>query len=169
MRFINQTTDYDCGPVAILNLMKWCKVRVGKKDLPEFKDLLGTTKPNGTKKRSMHRLLKELIDPDIATLKLIHHISYKRLKWAVVEEGASAILHYTFREKGNLEGHYVFIGTRMDCGLWIIANEHKSDLYYTDRHIQRRISMSKKYAVEWSSWGKTSPFCWLIIPKKEKK
>lgn len=166
MRFLSQTDSFSCGAIAIINLLKWCSIRVSKKHIPFYNNMLGAEPLFGTTKRSINRLLKHTLDNRIAKIKLINNVSFKQLKKAM-KEGACAIVHWTFLTKGISEGHYVFIGTRTNNGTWIIANEERGELFFDDKYIQKQIRTSKRLSSRAATWGKTSPFCWLIIPKEK--
>jgi hypothetical protein len=168
MRFLQQRDSYSCGPIAIINLFKWCGMRAGKKDIPLFRRMLGTNIPFGTKQGSMSRLLKHTIDRRIAKVKLVKHISFGELKKAM-KAGACAIAHWTYLIDGKYEGHYAFMAERTSSGTWVVANEVPGELFFSDKEIQKRIRTSKRLAPHWETLGRTSPFCWLITPKKGKQ
>ncbi len=179
MRYIRQPDPYSCGPVAIINLLKWLGVKgVGLRQLSAMKALLRTDKEFGTMKECMGGGVcsligaAQMIQEDNITLRELEHY---------LASGAGIILHYHFKDKeqgkSRYDGHYVFM-TRSNNKEFpvLIANEMfngpEEKYWPTDgaalvkrEHLKARLrARGRKNSVE-IYWMKSSPFCWVIYPE----
>lgn len=109
MRFIKQKDQYSCGPIAIMNALKWAGLHTTYKthfykikSLCKTTILWGTTPDNMTTTLLKHSKYLSFTTKSLVTLKEID----KHLN-----AGGAVILEYWFKDEGmNLyDGHYVFI------------------------------------------------------------
>ena len=103
-RYCKQQDQFSCGPVALLNAMKWAGKRVSYGDLPALRLACKCVPSTGTVASNLARASRQLIDSH--TIKHIHRPSLKLLNNHL--EIGSFILNYGFLYHGEPHGHYIF-------------------------------------------------------------
>lgn len=101
MRYICQHDDFNCGPIALMNLHKWQGLSATKKDLRRYTRLCKCTKSNGTTLRDFSKAIG----------KRSKKVTYSEFK-KMVDRGSVILLIRRFGK----DGHYWFcpgIGTRV--------------------------------------------------------
>lgn len=158
MRFIRQRDQYSCGPIAIINALKWAGAYLTyKSDFKKIKNLCKTTISWGTTPENISKVLSvysEHINFEVKALITLKIID-KHLK-----SGGSVILEYWFNEDGVYDGHYVFI-FRKDGHDFIAVNNMNGApaAQPCTRQMLKSMLRCKKYR------HTGSPSAWLIMQK----
>jgi hypothetical protein len=139
-RYVKQTDEFRCGPVAVINAVKWAGGNLTKKDLPRLTKMCECTFSNGTKVRNLQKALKRyekffritmLFDPPKA--RLDKHLL----------QGHAAIMDYTdFWDKEAFLGHYILIVEKKD-NYYTICNDRKYLLNHTNLVALQKIDQTK--------------------------
>lgn len=158
VRFLRQRDEYSCGPIAVLNALKWAGLSLTyKQNFKEIKELCKTTKSWGTTPSNITNVLSQYIEyicfevKELITLKDIEkHIKH----------GGALILEYWFKDDLEFDGHYVFI-LEKDEDSFIIANGMIGDLALStcSREELKNMLRCKKYRCT------GSPSAWLITTR----
>lgn len=155
IRFAKQRNTYSCGPVAIINALKWAGRNITYiKHFKKIKKLCYTTSEYGT-------------TPDGITNALEHYkkyISFERKELITLREidqhlseGGALILEYWFKECGNnYDGHYSFIFRMNEKDFIAVNNMNEITVKKCNRVSLRNILSCKKYR------HTGSPSAWLI-------
>ena len=107
-RYCKQRDNYSCGPVALLNLMKWAAQYpvTYKKSISVLQKACGTDQ-DGTHDMPMHiQLIKSQIHHNISVIK-VKNITLSTFKNHLIK-GGSAIVAYEER-LGTDEWHYALV------------------------------------------------------------
>ena len=107
MRYVKQKDQYSCGPIAIMNALKWAGLQTTYKThfhriRTLFKTTMswGTTIDNMTATLLKHGRYLSFTTKSLVTLKEIdRHLA----------QGGAVILKYWFKESAGYDGHYVFL------------------------------------------------------------
>jgi len=124
MAFIKQPDDFSCGPVAIVNVLKWLGRKVGHRYLPKLRTLCGTTKDGTIPYNFALTLIREVSDfgsvrkvkPSIRTLD--SHLS----------KGGIVVIGYNYSVGKSEDAHYVVCTKKSKRGYYTLVNEtsHRS-------------------------------------------
>ena len=118
MRFIRQRDDHSCGPVAIINALKWAGVPVTyRTHFRRIKRLCRTTQDWGTRREDMSKALARYglaLRYEVRSLVTLQEMEKHLLS------GSALILEYWFREGEKYDGHYVFIYHNDDHGFMVV-------------------------------------------------
>lgn len=107
MRYCLQPDNYTCGPVAIINLLKWLGVRATLKgDLAPMKELTWCTSEEGSEDTFIERLAKLYSSAHGCTFQKRKNPSIKTVR-NHLRKGGSIIWLYDVR--GEFVAHYTFI------------------------------------------------------------
>jgi hypothetical protein len=119
---VKQTDQFRCGPVAILNAIKWSGGQATKKkDLPRITSECCCTYPRGTPPTNLMAAIKKYRHHFKAT---IQYDPPKRKFDRHLENGNAAILDYFSRWDGEYCGHYILVlGKDKRC--YTICNDRK--------------------------------------------
>lgn len=107
MRFVKQKDQYSCGPIAIMNALKWAGLPATyRTHFHKIRSLCKTTMSWGT-------------TPDNMTMALLKHSKYLNFTTKSLvtlkeiekhlDAGGAVILEYWFKDEKDYDGHYVFI------------------------------------------------------------
>lgn len=108
MRYLKQQDDYSCGPIALMNILKWLGHRVLYKDLPKYKQLCYCD--DGTWAADLESAMCEYFEPvDIAP-------SITAMDKHLVSGGIV------------LFGYEYEIGKR-ECAHWVLCTEKRGNGY----------------------------------------
>lgn len=155
MRFIRQRDQYSCGPIAILNALKWTGISITyRSHFKKIKTLCKTTMNWGTTPENITKVLLDYSEhlnfeiKELVTLKSID----KHLK-----AGGALILEYWFNEDGIYDGHYVFIFQRDGHDFITVNNMNAAPAAQPcTRQMLKSMLRCKKYR------HTGSPSAWLI-------
>lgn len=107
VRYVKQKDHYSCGPIAIMNALKWAGLYTTyKTHFHKIRSLCKTTISWGTTPDNMsaallkHRKYLSFVTKSLVTLREIE----KHL-----DSGGAVILEYWFWDEMDYDGHYVFI------------------------------------------------------------
>lgn len=106
-RYVRQKDQFSCGPIAIMNALKWAGIRTTyKTHFREIRTLCKTTASWGTTPENMTATIRKycrclnFTTKSLVTLREIdEHLA----------SGGAVILEYWFRDEMDYDGHYVFI------------------------------------------------------------
>ena len=150
-RYIKQRDQYRCGPVAVINTLKFLGVSITYKSLPIIQELCKCANPHGTDRYDFENALKKLgvkferrVRP---TLKDIdRHIN----------KGGAILMDYYL---GYEDGHYALCIGRKDKENYLLVN---SDEGPTVAECHRTVY---KYMSEWCCLDQ-EPWCWFVFPEE---
>jgi len=132
MRYIRQPDEISCGPVAILNALKWAGLSVtSEHDLPKIRFACKTvnqhdpldTETAGTYDHDFDRTLRYVGAP-VFDVKRKNRFSFKSVKEHLLAGGAVCIGYWW--QEGTKEGAHFAIIERIEKGLWVTVNDHSS-------------------------------------------
>jgi len=121
-RWIKQRNSYSCGPVALMNLLKWLGQPVNyDKDYPEMFAKCKCNK-EGTQLRNFVKVLYEIEDIKI-TPRTVPNI------WVIDEalsQNRAVILKTAYKENYELEGHFFLITEKTEKSFFCVnlASKH---------------------------------------------
>jgi hypothetical protein len=117
-RFTKQLYKYDCGPAAIVNLMKFTGVKIPYKTSHEklFKSLK-VKETKGVLLPDFHKYLISRKIPKAKFKTMEVNVSYKTLE-NLLDKGYAAIL--AFSRGSNVSGHICLIVGYNKCGLEVV-------------------------------------------------
>lgn len=154
VRFLRQKDQYSCGPVAVINALKWAGLPLTyKSDFKEIKTRCKTTADWGT---TPHNISKVLSQYDELSFEIKQLITLKDIEEHLLSGGA-VILEYWFKDETLYDGHYVFIYER-EGNDFVVVN-HMSDgsaVQVCSRQNLKSMLRCKKYRYT------GSPSAWLI-------
>lgn len=150
IRYIKQRDDTSCGPVAIINVLKWlgCKVTYKYLDMARFlcKWYDGSTGESGTTDRGLRHAL------NILKIHAIHKSS-KSLKILDrhIEKGGIAIVEYVIPGCSIEKGWHFALCVGKENDSYIIVNDGKDRTlsYYKRDTILKIIRKYKNYCSYW--------------------
>ncbi len=119
MRFVKQRDNYSCGPIGVINALKWAGFPLSyQKHFRKIKKKCKTTRSWGT----LVDRISVALDWYVGQIEYEREqlVTYRRLL-RHLKQGGSAILEYWFKEdNGTWDGHYVFIF--MEDGEFVVTN-----------------------------------------------
>lgn len=120
-RYCKQYSEYDCGPTAVLNALKWAGYSLTlQKGYKALRHRCGWEKGEGTKAEDLVKTLKQY--SKIKVKYLNKRVTLKDLD-SVIENKQSFILLYIYKDKqGKDEGHFVF-GWGKDTRHYLVYND----------------------------------------------
>lgn len=135
-RYYKQTDNKSCGPIAVMNAIRWAGGKVTRKDLPKFQKACRCSE-KGTYPHRLNIVLKKqkhfscywLVQPPKVILDM--HL----------RDGGAAIVRNTWREKDGHRGHY-FLITKKSKKTYTVFN--------FDTNVERVITNSKLLKNGWS-------------------
>jgi hypothetical protein len=149
-RYIRQRDNYSCGPVALLNALKWAGATKGTSyaTLPSWRDICGTTRHNGTTFTDLFRAARTL--PRIGARKARPKVKLADIN-AHLRHGGAVILG-SFSESMN-GFHWFLVTGRIDQ-----AGEASYRVVNFDRRVTQRLVSAKmirksmRLAAQWSGY-----------------
>jgi len=144
MRYIDQQKhEFTCGPVAIINALRWWGVKADYDNFLLQLEPGECTERFGMKWKTLSKVLKR----NGFKVKQVYNPTMRELD-AFLADGLSIILNYSYidPEDGMLEKHYVFIDAK-----WRIFNGHD-----IDRSIMAKYFITAKRRVQ-------KPKAWVIL------
>lgn len=153
IRYLNQRDGYSCGPIAIINVLKWLGHRATEDQLPYFRNLCSTSIKDGTSAEDISSALDwydNFIQYDFMPTVTLGRI-VAQLKRGII------LLHYwinTDKEQDN--GHYILIIGTTKKGFLVVNEFNKGYALRecTSEHLSKRINVK-------DSKGKKA-FGWII-------
>ena len=110
-RFIKQYDDYNCGPVAIVNALKWAGVKATHAHVKKFNCICKTTEDMGTTISAIH---KALDGTKVFKIVRLYNPPIKRID-EHINRGGAVLYGSTKVKTGNAyEGHYALIVSRSE-------------------------------------------------------
>ncbi len=104
-RYTKQRDKFRCGPIAILNALRWVGVSIPYKELlPSLERLCECVAPDGTRHAAFDRTLRE-VGKDIFTVRRVHHPSLAQIE-EHLREGGHIILNYRWTHAGMDRRHF---------------------------------------------------------------
>lgn len=156
IRYVSQRDSYSCGPIAIINTLKFLGINITYKALPYIRMLCNCKINYGTDEEDIENVLKMFG----IRFKGIHHPTLKEID-KHIECGGAILLNYSF---GIDIGHYTLCIGRNKTNYFLVNDMEGKTV--SDCH--RKLFM---YMTEWEKLGQRKPYCWFIYPEKvdEKK
>lgn len=165
MRYVAQPDDYSCGPIAILNALKWAGLDASlRESLPFLQFGCRTIDPetphdlesNGTTDTDFDRVLRYVLKGKFRVRRKKHP------KLSDIENhcmgGGAVALSYYWNEGGEFGDHFCFI-SGMEKGRFVIANDHHAK---TKNAVLIR---SAKTLCRWLRVHGDDPIAWFLTPK----
>ena len=154
MRFLRQRDQYSCGPVSVINALKWAGLPLSyRKHYKKIKKKCKTDKGWGTYTHNITKTLGGFKEIWFETVPLI---TYRQLKDHLMNGGA-AILEYWYREDdGSYDGHYAFVYMTHDLE-FVVVNDMWTE---TVKRVEPNYIKEKLRCRKYRSTG--SPSAWLI-------
>lgn len=138
MKFLRQRKgSYDCGPIAILNILKWAGCNVSKKNnLGDMKDLCNHIPGRGVGYKSLSNALSKF--KDCIKFYMRNSITIDMIDDHLKKDGM-VLMHTSHRtEDREYSGHYWLISDRMN-GYYNVHNIRLfSEAYHADTLMLRR-------------------------------
>jgi len=117
MRYVKQRDKYSCGPVAIMNVLKWAGYAFNYEDsLPVLQKLCKCISVTGTKHANFDRALR-LVTSRFKVFK-VRRVHRPKL-WQIEEhlrEGGLVILNYYWRKDEEGHRHFMLLDGVSDSG-----------------------------------------------------
>jgi len=153
IRYIRQRDQFSCGPVAIINTLKFLGCNITYKDLPLVQNLCKCKSPDGTNPENLEKALSML---GICFERKIKP-SLKDIDGHIKSRGA-ILLNYCISM-----GHYSLCVGKSGTNNYTLIND------LDDITISGCDSLTIKHMTEWGDREKY--WCWFILPKRidEKK
>lgn len=149
IRYCKQLNKSDCGPIAVLNALKWAGEPVSiRKNYKEIRDNCFWIPRIGTESFDLQSFLDRW--DSIATSRVWSY-TLKALD-SSLKQGKTLILLYTFRRKDKDQGHFIFIHGQDKNGYFIYNDydnnkEHCS--YITRKEMKKRLSYRIRDGKSW--------------------
>lgn len=157
VRFLRQRDQYSCGPIAILNALKWAGLQLTYKDnFKQIKKLCKTTASWGTTPENITNVLSKYTEHLNFEIKAL--ITLKDIE-RHLKKGGAVILEYWFKENLDIyDGHYVFIFQIFGKD-FVVANgiDGKEAIHICSRKELKSMLRCKRYR------NTGSPSAWLLI------
>lgn len=147
-RYVKQNDDYSCGPIAIINALKWIGRKASYGSLKRIQKACHCDEDGSSEWNLLRCLRKMGID-----VRILHNPRAMDLD-LLLEQGKSMIVSYYFKNngywnghKGYLDGHYVFV-SRKTKRRYVVHNDHgKSTLMFPRRRFLRFLTTGQSYAL----------------------
>ena len=104
---VRQVQDYDCGPTAVINLMRWLDTGMAGLALRDLRSIVSIrlkTDEDGTAAEDMHAMIRETAKIAKAKVKLQYNITFDEIYNHLVAGGCLVLDHVD----GDGEWHYSF-------------------------------------------------------------
>jgi len=96
MRYIRQKTEWSCGPICIINAMKWCGLSATyAKDYRRICESCNHTPGEGTEHLDLHRSIVANLG-DLCTIKSIGNLKIDTLARHVEHKDRAALVSYAY-------------------------------------------------------------------------
>lgn len=155
IRYKKQTDKFRCGPVAILNALKWAGIRADLEDIS--KKAKCRPFPHGTTCPELHNALLKFEKFIKIRITCTVNIEFIRNQ---LSNGRSIIYNYEYydKEDDRKYGHYFFIDSMSKTG---------KSLYLVNYKLNgpARIRMTTKKFVNQCIRGNSDPTVWIIEKK----
>lgn len=118
MRYIKQRDDYSCGPVALINILKWLGRKCTYTDLAMVKRLCNCNQ-NGTNSHNMENALRVLgiKGKHVSNLNLLEAVKH-------LEEGIILLDAFISEDEDNIENYHYFLCVDYDDYHFHVINEN---------------------------------------------
>lgn len=129
VRYVKQRDKYSCGPVAVMNVLKWVGVEFNYQErIDVMRRVCECRPPNGTKHAAFDRALR--ITAELLPVDLRVRLVYKP-KLGQIEEhlraGGIIVLNYRWRRGGEGARHFMLVTKISDTGRsFLVVNDHRS-------------------------------------------
>lgn len=145
MRYVKQKDKYACGPIAVLNALKWAGASAPyKKTFKRLKKLTDCT-IGGSDYDGIVKAIKHY--PKVFDFIENHFIEMSDIDY-YIKEGASIILEYYYKDlevSDGYVGHFVFIAGKWDNYYLVVNNYVDGEaLQICSRRELRNMIKSKK-------------------------
>ncbi len=163
-RYVRQRDKFRCGPVGILNALKWAEAPVTGKLLPTLCRQASCRQPNGTYPSDL-ALAIVTSGKKYFTARIDYRPTLGRIENSLTS-GKAVLLNFLYNErnnKGERSGHYTLItgvssnGKTFDVINHVTFEERRPDRIR--RHTLRNLMYRRKYEDEWY------PIAWHITKK----
>ena len=159
-RYILQKDKISCGPVAIINALKWGGSLVTEDELFLFQFSCRTINPEnpsdhesgGTHTHDFDRTLRYAAKP-LLNIKRKKFPSFRSVKNHLLSGGAICIAYY-WKDKTEDGFHFAFI-EQIERGCWLVINDHEG-------YMRKR---SDKTIRKWFSKKEDCPTVWFLKRK----
>ena len=149
-RYYRQTDRFRCGPIAIMNTLRWSGCEYPFSDFKEELDLdcLAPYYPQGTMPWDFHTALRKWsYYSKLFTIEKFYYRSTLKALDGILKRGNAAIIHYDWGKSC----HYSFAFDKTPCFYWT-ANHSRTDHNKETQLISRK-AMSKDFKFNRSeSW-----------------
>ena len=160
MRYVAQSDDFSCGPVAILNALKWVGSDATIKNYLPFLqfgcrtiDLEDPTNwdDNGTSNQDFDRILR-YVGKGKFKIRRTHRPTVPMIRRHLMA-GGSVALGYFWRDGTSFGEHFCFL-SKMENNQFVTANDHLSTTYNAvcyrlEKTIRRWLKKSDDSPVAW--------------------
>lgn len=155
IRYKKQTDKFRCGPVAILNALKWAGIRADLKDIS--KKAKCRPFPYGTTIVDFHQAIFKL--EKFIKIRTTTNVSIGFIR-DILTSGKSLIYNYEYfdKEDNRKYGHYFFIDSMSKTG---------KSLYLVNYKLPgpARIRMTTKKFINKCIRGNSDPTVWIVKKK----
>ncbi|MFA5024119.1 MAG: C39 family peptidase [Patescibacteria group bacterium] len=150
IRYVKQRDEYSCGPIAILNAMKWLGKPVTYKDLARLKDICCCRSPNGTWPKVISVVLK------ILKIKYLYKAkpSIKEIDKHLDDGGSILLVHYY----NITRGHYVLCIGKTEKYYTLINDGMNNTITRCHKNTMKKMLHTKHKTLR--QYG---PCCWFIF------
>lgn len=123
IRYVKQKDEYNCGPIAIVNVLKWAGLPLTYGSMHIFNHLMGTSIRKGTRRLEMSKTLK--LFKQIINFRHKNEPSVEDIR-NHLDKGGIAILLIRWIEDGESWGHYFVVDEVINGGIYSVINFTKS-------------------------------------------
>ena len=147
-RYVKQKDQVSCGPVAILNVLKWAGHKFTSKDLHLLSVLL--RKEDGTEVVRISRFLSAAF-----YTRRYSRITLKELDRILSNDQITLVAYWQRDKKANYHGHYVLIENKTKTGYWCINLDKKGKTrdHWSRHTISNLIKQHSKYHPFNEAWS----------------
>lgn len=150
IRYLKQKDTFRCGPVAVVNTLKWAGYPATYKTVLCLSTIMRTDPLKGTRRNDIDKALN--IFTQILRYKKKQRPAAEHIIQHLDNGGAALVL--IAYEKGDTEGHYFFIDKRDD--------EHFNAINLYDNVTQKDISLAGLEILLWAKRKNKGSKAWLI-------
>jgi hypothetical protein len=154
MRYVKQTDRFRCGPVAIVNAIKWSGGTATRKSLPTIDEQCHCKAPGGTMPTNLAKAIAKY--GDLFTAKRYFNPPKEKLD-KHLDHGGAAILRYMIG-KPEYHGHYIFIAGK-EGERYLICNDNmRTKNLLSFQKVTNKVFLK----AVWKNYKKDSKVVWLL-------
>lgn len=136
MRWLKQRNEYSCGPIVMLNILKWAGYKVSyKKDYKYWKEKLKCDRTYGTNTFRYMEAVSKI--PNIKMYTCRGNLTFRQIKKAL-SNGALVLLNsaYSFNVGDPAGTHVLLVSKKTKKSLFLV-NSHRGHSWFTKNEFKK--------------------------------